>query len=859
MSNKSGVADQVISLPSGGGAIQGIGESFSPNLFTGTGNFSIPIAVPAGRSKLQPELSLTYSTGSGNGPYGLGWSLSGAGVSRRTSRGIPTYDDNIRSSRQPDVFSFSGSEDLVPIANVAGRTEYRPRTEGAFARIIHHHDLTEDYWEVLDKDGMISFYGTPQQLATDPAVVADPADRSKIFNWNMSEVRDPYGNRALYEYVRDSGEDGPHHWDQLYCERIRYADYSDEARDAQFLVDVTFHYEDRPDPFSVYSSGFEIRTRKRCVRIETHTHADVSRLVRVYHLIYLDQRPGFENLLPLSGVSLLSLIRVTGHDEDQTEELAPLEYSYSTFNPKGRRFFPLEGRDLPPRSLAHPDFDLADLFGRGLPDVLQMNGVVRYWRNRGNGEFDLPREMASALAGLKLADSGVQMIDADGDGRIDLMVTTPTLAGFFPLAANGEWDRRSFRRYRVAPSFSLEDPSVRLVDLDGDGVTDAIRSGSRLEYFFNDPEIGWNEVRTATRKSPDEFPNVDFADNRVRFADMTGDGSQDVVLVFDGNVEYWPNLGHGIWGKRVHMQNSPRFPIGYNPRRILLGDIDGDGLADIIYVDNTHIFLYVNQSGNRWSDPVLIEGTPPVTDMDAVRLVDMLGSGVAGILWSADRKEVSRDSLYFLDLTGDVKPYLLDEMNNHRGAITRVKYEPSTRFFLEDQQRPETRWKTSLPFPVLVVSRVEIIDEISGSKHTVEYSYHHGYFDGVEREFRGFGRVEQRDTQTFDDYHQSSPVGGSGFVEVAPQYFSPVVLTKTWFHQGPIGDAFGYVEPDFDNEYWPDDPSKLIRPPEVSDLLLRLTRSARRAAIRTLRGTILRTELYALDGSSREQNPYTVT
>ncbi|MFO0761897.1 MAG: toxin TcdB middle/N-terminal domain-containing protein [Byssovorax sp.] len=26
-----------------------------------------------------------------------------------------------------------------------------------------------------------------------------------------------------------------------------------------------------------------------------------------------------------------------------------------------------------------------------------------------------------------------------------------------------------------------------------------------------------------------------------------------------------------------------------------------------------------------------------------------------------------------------------------------------------------------------------------------EYSYHHGYFDGVEQEFRGFGRVEQRD------------------------------------------------------------------------------------------------------------------
>jgi len=29
------------SLPKGGGAIQGIGETFQPNLFSGTGNFSV--------------------------------------------------------------------------------------------------------------------------------------------------------------------------------------------------------------------------------------------------------------------------------------------------------------------------------------------------------------------------------------------------------------------------------------------------------------------------------------------------------------------------------------------------------------------------------------------------------------------------------------------------------------------------------------------------------------------------------------------------------------------------------------------------------------------------------------------------
>jgi len=73
----------VISLPSGGGAIGGLGEKFSADLFTGTGNFSVPIGVPAGRGGLQPQLSVSFSTGNGNGPFGLGWGLSLPGIGGR--------------------------------------------------------------------------------------------------------------------------------------------------------------------------------------------------------------------------------------------------------------------------------------------------------------------------------------------------------------------------------------------------------------------------------------------------------------------------------------------------------------------------------------------------------------------------------------------------------------------------------------------------------------------------------------------------------------------------------------------------------------------------------------------------------
>src|SRR5215204_6375023 len=104
MSNKSGISSQVISLPEGGGALKGIGETFSPDLFTGTGNFTVPLALPAGRNAFQPKLALVYSTGAGKGPFGLGWDLGVPGISRKTSRGVPRYRDRAANPTERDTF-----------------------------------------------------------------------------------------------------------------------------------------------------------------------------------------------------------------------------------------------------------------------------------------------------------------------------------------------------------------------------------------------------------------------------------------------------------------------------------------------------------------------------------------------------------------------------------------------------------------------------------------------------------------------------------------------------------------------------------------------------------------------------------
>ena len=99
-----------INLPKGGGAIRGIGEKFAANPVTGTGSMTVPIATSPGRSGFGPQLSLSYDSGAGNGPFGFGWSLSLPAITRKTDKGLPQYLD----AEESDVFILSGAEDLVP-------------------------------------------------------------------------------------------------------------------------------------------------------------------------------------------------------------------------------------------------------------------------------------------------------------------------------------------------------------------------------------------------------------------------------------------------------------------------------------------------------------------------------------------------------------------------------------------------------------------------------------------------------------------------------------------------------------------------------------------------------------------------
>src|SRR5262245_49492230 len=99
------VGNPSISLPKGGGAIRGIGEKLAANPVTGTGSMTVPIATSPGRAGFGPQLSLSYDSGSGNGPFGFGWSLGLPQITRKTDKGLPQYND----TEESDVFLLSGA------------------------------------------------------------------------------------------------------------------------------------------------------------------------------------------------------------------------------------------------------------------------------------------------------------------------------------------------------------------------------------------------------------------------------------------------------------------------------------------------------------------------------------------------------------------------------------------------------------------------------------------------------------------------------------------------------------------------------------------------------------------------------
>jgi len=918
-----------IGLPKGGGAIRGIDEKFSANPSTGTGSLSVPIAASPGRSGFGPELSARYDSGSGNGPFGIGWSPDLPRIARRTDKGLPRYDD-FETGEFTDIFILSGAEDLVPVlrredsGDWTRETEpdrhgycveaYRPRTEGLFARIERWTSLADGvpHWRSISRDNVLTIYGLDARSR-----IADPDDPLHVFSWLISASYDDKGNAIVYDYVAENDDNvdlalaSEQHRSRTanrYLKRVRYGNrkpalldptrsgfraphLSADLADADFMFSLVFdygegHYEEatsggetfvhaayaprrawatRADPFSSFRSTFEVRTYRLCRHALMFHHfpeelgADAL-LVKSTSFFYRQEPFG----------SFLERVVQAGHKREPdgrylTRTMPPLEFSYtrSPLEEPGRERLPAV--DIDPESLANlpggvggAAYRLLDLDGEGIAGILAtQGGAWLYKPNLGDGRFGAIETIRTqpALAGRE--NSLHHLMDVAGDGNLDLVDLTPGVAGFYGRTPDAGWT--GFRPFRDWPVLDWDYANLRFVDLTGDGIADVLITeddaytwhASRLEDGYGPGvrvKIPHDEEATG--------PQAIFADpeQKIYLADMTGDGLSDIVRIRNGEVVYWPNRGYGRFGSKTTMDGAPWFdePDLFDQRRIRLADTDGSGAADIVYLGRDGARIYLNLSGNALGPARRLPEFPAIDDVAEVEVADLLGHGTACLIWSSPLPREAGRQLRYIDLMRGRKPHLLDRLDNNMGAETRIEYASSTEFYLADKLAGAP-WVTRLPFPVHVVRRVEIHDSVSRNRIVTRYSYHHGFYDGLEREFRGFGRVDQLDTEDFATFQAA---GGAPATNWDAESNVPPVLTKTWFHTGVYIDG-GRISRHLEHEYF-SAPNAPVRLPDTI-LPREMTPFEAREACRALKGSILRQEVYALDGSDLEGAPYKAT
>jgi RHS repeat-associated protein len=967
-----------ISLPKGGGAIRGMGEKFAANPVTGTGSMTVPIATSPGRSGFGPQLSLSYDSGAGNGPYGFGWSLSLPSITRKTDKGLPKYED----ADESDVFILSGAEDLVrvltqqaggqwkpeviPPRKVNGmmyRIErYRPRIEGLFARIerwTNTTDTTEVFWRSISRDNITTWYGK-----TEESRIANPEDPSQIFSWLICQSYDDKGNAIVYKYqsedsqrifedqqgqlvalAHESNRTDATRSTNRYLKRIKYGNrqpnrdaewnaadpaklpgdtwmfevvfdygeghYTEEAPDSdqqifaqpQIKVTAGSHWRVRQDPFSTYRSGFEVRTYRLCQRVLMFHHfPDPEELATADYLVRSTEFTYSQSPIAsfITSVTQSGYVRRPSPDQPNRylkKSLPPLAFEYS------QAIISEEVHDVDPKSLEDlpvgadgAGYQWLDLDGEGLQCVLAELGDGWYYKRNvsplsfkfedgkptSTARFDPVTEVATLPSFAETLGQRHQFLDLAGDGQLDCVVLERPVAGFFERTHAQNWE--PFKPLPSLPNLDWSEPNLRFIDLTGDGHADIlITEDDVLTWYRSMGEEGFGPAERVPQSSEEEKgPRLVFANGEqsIYLADLSGDGLTDIVRIRNGEVCYWPNLGYGRFGAKVTMDNAPWFdaPDQFDQKRIRLADIDGSGTTDIIYLHRDGVDIYRNQCGNGWSDVERLSNLPVVNNVSSIQALDLLGNGTACLVWSSPLPGDVGRSMRYIDLMGGQKPHLLIKTANNLGAETVIRYAPSTKFYLDDKQKGRP-WRTKLPFPVHCVERVETLDFTSRNRFVTRIVPHQGFYDPFEREFRGFGMVEQFDTEELAALTESGDFPDADNIDAAS--YVPTVLTKTWFHTGAYIEG-SRISRQFEDEYYhegdesegfsgltdeqletmllPDTklPTTFKRQDE-SSIAWELTGEEMREACRALKGAVLRREVYALDGTDEEDRPYSTT
>lgn len=595
----AGLVNRITTVPSGNtygngvGAIEGVFDVSS----IGRPGYSIPLILPPSRSNIAPALTLRYSGTNANSSMGIGWYVDGIPDIRR----CPT---NLAANRNRNGVNFHGNDrfclngiQLVSVNGVyaASGTEYRTEVE-TYTKIMSF-GVGPEHFKVWHADGTIETYGgVASSRLTD--------GQGRVSRWHLSSRSTRHDASASISYLNNAvaGEVLPN-------------EISFNGNKVKFV------YEARQDAEVSHADAVKTSLLQRVDRVEMYVGGAK---VRDYDFDY-EYSAG-------TGLSRLTSITACGRAGtclSPTTVAWDVQQPTVTFDSVGTDS---SGSVYPSgESYAVQNYLMGDVNGDGRQDLVWtykdtvggetgVGWAVFLANAAGNGFDDAGEGRFTGFSSGLLADAPGQFLlgDTTGDGKADLVYAARYGSNVYRvlLTANPSGDNFDSRGYQVDAdtdySFATNDQFM-LADVDGDGRSDLVWSFIKNDEFGSVVYLAVssdNHSRFGFGAMPpqydDDYTPGYYLNHAVTMGDINGDGKADMLraFTFRGDFYYLSYIADkdGKGFEKTFIGKDSGIEPGedvYREQHVSLGDVNGDGLADLvwsyIYNNDVHYGLSIAQ------------------------------------------------------------------------------------------------------------------------------------------------------------------------------------------------------------------------------------------------------------------------
>lgn len=249
-----------------------------------------------------------------------------------------------------------------------------------------------------------------------------------------------------------------------------------------------------------------------------------------------------------------------------------------------------------PITLAYSPVDIkvGDVNNDGMPDFCVTGSerdTVDIFLGNGSGRFTLApgSPVVSASAGFKT--HGLQLVDINEDGKLDIIATNTQQNTFATLLGNGRGG------FSPGPAATFPAGQGRYTfsfgDLDGDGHLDAAIASGSNEFAELGRAVLLRGDGKGAFKSVSET-SVPPAPRYVTLGDVNGDGRPDLVLTH-GSHQLSVLLNQG--GGKFALAPALSYDLGTAAWAVIVADVNRDKSNDLIVATVDSITVLLNGKG----------------------------------------------------------------------------------------------------------------------------------------------------------------------------------------------------------------------------------------------------------------------